>query len=219
MIPSAILFDLDDTLADRAAGLREYAFLFYKQFSRELHPCSHKDVHEALLVADDFGSPQQAETLSASHLWRTPPDRHRLYDHWNTHFGTMATCVSGGTELLSELKGLSIKLGVVTNGGSAMQRSKLAALDIEELMDVVIISSEVRLRKPDPRIFALALAQLGCEPADAWFVGDHPEQDIQGAAAAGLTTFWIKTDRFNQGQAVPGVHLETLVALREHLSA
>jgi FMN phosphatase YigB (HAD superfamily) len=63
----------------------------------------------------------------------------------------------------------------------------------------------------------MALAQLGCEPDRAWFVGDHPEQDIRGAAAAGLTTFWVANGALAQSEPVSGVHLERVTCLRAYL--
>lgn len=129
----------------------------------------------------------------------------------------MATFFEGVLELLLELKQMSIKLGVITNGGSAMQRSKIAALGIENLLDAIVISSEVGVRKPDAKIFALALGELNCRAAEAWFVGDHPEQDIRGGEAAGLTTFWVKSGGFSKNNEVPGSHLSALVDLRNYL--
>jgi putative hydrolase of the HAD superfamily len=218
MKPNAVLFDLDDTLADRAAGLRKYANLLHEQFSAQLRPCLEQELHHALLMADDFGSLRQAEALAACRLWRSPPDPALLYDHWQAHFGGMAICYPGSIELLSMLKQSSIKLGIITNGGSAMQRSKLVALGIGHLLDAVVVSEEVGLRKPDPRIFKLALEQLECEPNRAWFVGDHPEHDIRGAAAAGLTTFWVMTGAIAPSQPVIGAHLERVTSLTEHLN-
>jgi hypothetical protein len=47
------------------------------------------------------------------------------------------------------------------------------------------------VQKPDPRIFAHALAQIGCRASDTWFVGDHPVNDVLGAAAVGLRAIWL----------------------------
>jgi putative hydrolase of the HAD superfamily len=47
-------------------------------------------------------------------------------------------------------------------------------------------SDEVRIRKPDPEIFALTLRAVGGAPATAVHVGDDPVLDVQGARAAGM---------------------------------
>jgi len=214
--PAAVLFDLDDTVVDRAAGLRKYAEHLHAEFYAELQPCNAAELHKALLAADDFGSMDQAEALAASPLWRTAPEAHVLYEHWGAHFGSMATLFPGCLELLIDLRRASVRLGLITNGGSAMQRSKIEAIEIAPLLDVIVISSEVGVRKPDPRIFALALDQLGCAPSDAWFVGDHPDQDIRGAAAAGLKPFWVQTGAFNATD-VQCNHIESVASLRGYL--
>jgi HAD superfamily hydrolase (TIGR01662 family) len=216
VVPSTILFDLDDTLADRRAGLRRYAHLFHDQFAGEMHPCTREEVHDALLRADDFGSIQQAETLANSCLWRMPPGPDLLHDHWNAHFGSTAVCFPGVPDMLADLDRTAIKLGVITNGNSVMQRSKIEALGIAPLLDVIVVSSEVGIRKPDRRIFSLALEKLRATPEEAWFVGDHPDQDIRGAAAAGLRPFWVQTGAFD-AEDVPGTHIESVASLRRYL--
>jgi putative hydrolase of the HAD superfamily len=215
--PAAILFDLDDTLVDRAAGLRKYAEHLHADFCAMLHSCDVLDLHNDLIAADDFGSMRQAEALATSHLWRTAPEADVLYEHWGAHFGSMATLFPGCLQLLIDLRRTSVRLGLITNGESAMQRSKISAIEVAPLMEVIVISSEVGFRKPDLRIFALALEHLGCAPPDAWFVGDHPDQDIRGAAAAGLRSFWVRTGAFSATD-VPGVHIESVASLRSYIS-
>ena len=63
------------------------------------------------------------------------------------------------------------------------------------LVDHVFCSSSVGLRKPDPRIFHLALDALGAPPEEAAMVGDSLTADIMPARALGLTTCWIRGDR------------------------
>jgi putative hydrolase of the HAD superfamily len=48
--------------------------------------------------------------------------------------------------------------------------------------------------KPDRRIFDLALRRLGVRPAEAVFVGDHPEIDIRGAQDADMRAIWKRDD-------------------------
>lgn len=97
-----------------------------------------------------------------------------------------------------------------------MQRSKIGALGIEPLLDVVVISSEVGVRKPEPAIFNLALGELGCIAAETWFVGDHPDQDVRGAAIAGLRAFWVQTGSARDGNP-PGTQLNSLKDLLDYL--
>lgn len=60
-----------------------------------------------------------------------------------------------------------------------------------EALPLFVPEVPVQVKKPDPRIFARALAEVGCQASQAWFVGDHPVNDVRGAAAAGLRPIWL----------------------------
>ncbi len=62
----------------------------------------------------------------------------------------------------------------------------------------VILSSKVRIRKPNPEIYLDAARQVGVEPARCAYVGDNPIRDVEGAQAAGF------------GMVIILVELETL---------
>ena len=68
-------------------------------------------------------------------------------------------------------------------------RPHLAAAGLLDHFDAVVLSYEVGLIKPDPRIFALACEKLGVDPARAVMVGDHPADG--GGAALGVRTFFV----------------------------
>jgi putative hydrolase of the HAD superfamily len=78
-----------------------------------------------------------------------------------------------------------LKVGVVSNSNGTV-RGLLGALGIGPYLDFVLDSFEVGVEKPDPRIFALALARAGAEPAQAVHVGDLYSVDVRGARGAGL---------------------------------
>jgi putative hydrolase of the HAD superfamily len=80
---------------------------------------------------------------------------------------------------------------VVTNGTVRRQQPKIAQLQIRPYLSTIVVSEAVQIKKPDPRIFAWALAEVGCQASQAWFVGDHPVNDVLGAAASGLRPIWL----------------------------
>ena len=217
MPPAAILFDLDDTLADRAAALRRYARFFADDFGAQLLPSLTRSIHATLIDIDDFGSRAQAEALCAALPWRTPVGPGVLFDHWAARFGEAAVAFDDVDAVLAELQRREIRMGLVTNGGAAMQRAKIAALGLERYMQTLVISAEVDLRKPDPAIFRHALSKLGCDASETWFVGDHPDLDVRGAHAAGLQAFWVRTGAFEAPDDLPGRRLERLSDLLNHL--
>ena len=93
--------------------------------------------------------------------------------------------------MLDLLTARAIKTGVITNGESSVQRRKLDQLGLTPRMDVIVVSEEFGVKKPDPAIFRFALGRIGVAPHDAWFIGDHPDYDVAAAEAAGMTAFWL----------------------------
>ena len=65
---------------------------------------------------------------------------------------------------------------------------------LAEGLGAVVTSAEAGVRKPDPAIFERALDIAGCSAEDAVHVGDTPEEDVVGAAAAGIRALLIRRD-------------------------
>ena len=86
---------------------------------------------------------------------------------------------------------LGVRTGLVTNGAASVQRDKLAAVGILDRFDPLVISSEVRVKKPDPAIFDVALRAAGVAAVDTWFVGDNLWHDVPGALAVGIRAIWL----------------------------
>ncbi|HIK43747.1 MAG TPA: HAD family hydrolase [Leptolyngbyaceae cyanobacterium M65_K2018_010] len=78
-----------------------------------------------------------------------------------------------------------IELGIISNFDSRLY-PVLEALNLMDFFQSITISSEAGAAKPDPLIFVTALQKHRCEAAQAWHVGDSPEEDQQGAQEAGL---------------------------------
>jgi HAD superfamily hydrolase (TIGR01549 family) len=110
--------------------------------------------------------------------------------------------VPGALELLSALRGAAprAKVAVVTNNVVAEQVEKLAHLGMTELVDVVVISEEAGIRKPEPAIFRIALERCRSRPEQAVMVGDSWGADVLGARAAGIRAVWLN----RAGRACPG---------------
>jgi 2-haloacid dehalogenase len=92
---------------------------------------------------------------------------------------------------LRQLKARGLKLAILSNGEPKMLQSASSHAGIAELLDVVISVDEIKIFKPDPRVYALAASRLGLPAADIGFVSSN-NWDINGAGSAGLTTFWIQ---------------------------
>lgn len=93
-------------------------------------------------------------------------------------------------ELLSELKGMGIKLGLLSNvtGPHEIFQRDLDARGLTKYFDSVVWSSAIGYRKPSRRSFEIILADLGVEPKNALMVGDSEIADIGGAFKFGMDT-------------------------------
>lgn len=98
-------------------------------------------------------------------------------DAWHLPYGAHKT--------IFLLKDAGVKVAVVSNFDTRL-RKLLKDLNVLDLFDAVIISSEVGYEKPDAKIFKAALDQTGVEAARAVHVGDDQEADKAGANAIGI---------------------------------
>jgi 2-haloacid dehalogenase len=92
---------------------------------------------------------------------------------------------------LQELKAMGLRLAVLSNGEPVMLQSAARSAGIAELLDVMISVDEVKVFKPSPRVYELASAHLRMPTSSIGFVSSN-SWDVNGASAAGLTTFWIQ---------------------------
>jgi HAD superfamily hydrolase (TIGR01509 family) len=108
--------------------------------------------------------------------------------------------VGGAHALLESLADRNLRLAVVANSWPEpprLVRRELDQLGIAERVDEIVLSGEVGARKPAAAIFERALSALGVDALDALFVGDRLRDDVEGAAAVGMTTaqaLWFRAD-------------------------
>ena len=105
---------------------------------------------------------------------------------------------------IQALKEQGYLLGVVSNGPSVLQNKKLDTAGIRDLFDVVAVSGDYGIHKPDRRLFDLAAQKLNVPNEACLFVGDHPVNDIKGALGAGMQAIWMDYGTF-AGQRTQGV--------------
>ena len=102
-----------------------------------------------------------------------------------------------------------MKVALVSNGVSAIQRGRLSRSPILPLLDAIIISEEIGVSKPDPRMIDIALAALGCEDkSQAVLLGDSPTADIPAAAGAGVDSVFL--DHRGRGSELATYTVRTL---------
>jgi epoxide hydrolase-like predicted phosphatase len=93
---------------------------------------------------------------------------------------------------IRELRG-AVKLGLLTNNVKEFGEHWRSTFPIDELFEVIVDSSHVGMRKPEPEIYLLTCAQLAVEPGDAVFVDDNAD-NCAAARALGMETVHFGDD-------------------------
>jgi putative hydrolase of the HAD superfamily len=185
------LFDLDNTLIDRAGGFRSWARAFVA--ARAL---GRDDEVSWLEAADGDGFVSRLEFLERvrSRYALAEPVEELLAAYRSDYSGRLPPLAEETGAALRLLRAAGWKLGIVTNG-EPTQEQKILASGLDELVDGWVVSELVGARKPEPEIFRAAAKACGCALDGAYVVGDNPEADIGGAIACGLPSVWIARGR------------------------
>jgi HAD superfamily hydrolase (TIGR01549 family) len=192
-------FEWDDELlaAGHRAGLEALgrageAAAFTARFEREqlpalLAPGADARIDYPALLRDLLG-PVDDEELD------------RFLDAEHAAWRPARALVASAHALLASLRDRGLRLAIVANtwpDPPRLVRRELDELDVTARVDAIVLSGEVGTRKPGAAIFERALAELGAAAADAIFVGDRLVDDVEGAAAVGMTTvqaLWFRVD-------------------------
>lgn len=209
MRPRLVVFDLDDTLLDHRAAERAALADVHQTFADHLgaHDLAHVQAtyhaHNVPLWRD-FG----AGRITADDLKRLRSERllHALEAHAldpavfsDTYLARYAVHWRWADGALDAYRAVAARypVGVLTNGFSEQQRGKLARLpEIEAHAGLVVISEEVGVMKPDPRLFDHVLAEAAVllgepvAPEAALYVGDSYHSDVLGGTGAGWRVAW-----------------------------
>lgn len=202
-----ILFDLGDTILDFgpintlalfARGAR-LAYRYLQQLHQPLPPFRKFHRHQLAAVRWHY---------LKSHLTRREFDSlevlgglarkmgHDLTDSqmeelawlWYEPLGRCVTIEQGLHDILADFRRGGVRLGVVSNTfvpGAVLDRH-LDQLELLEYFPTRIYSCDVRYRKPDPKIFRIAMDRAALPPGATMFVGDKLLADVRGASRAGM---------------------------------
>jgi putative hydrolase of the HAD superfamily len=188
----AIAFDLDDTLYPEA----EYVRSGFRQV--------------AAWIEGRLGTPAETSYRELEHLFHEGV-RGNLFDLWlAAHDRVNPSVISEMVQVYREhapsiapfpevpklLRGLSnrYQLGLLSDGTLAVQRRKLAALELSQWFQCVVFCDEWGREawKPNVRCFLHLAESFGLSPGEVVYVGDNPSKDFLGARNAGLMTIWIR---------------------------
>lgn len=191
--------------AHAAAREREHPFLVDLRALRP-PPGDHAEPDLAPTVAAHLGrvlerppSPGEIEEMAAAFR---ASSRHEL------------AVIPGARQAIHRLRA-RFRVGLISNAQRLFTVPELRELDLGlDLFDPALLSSDLGVRKPSPRIFRAALERAGVAPAEAMHVGNDPFDDVQGASATGLLTCLVDDPRRQgDGPVAPTLRLPSVADL------
>jgi FMN phosphatase YigB (HAD superfamily) len=161
----AVLFDLDDTLHDKSATLRAVAARQYVMGGLSSWGIQERDWASQYVELNNLRGEKTEVFARLRDRFSLPSDLAAvLLADFDTNLGASARPYAGALDLVSACKSRGMKVGLVTNGRDAFQRSKIAGMGIAENFDAVVTSGGLQIKKPDLRIFRACLGMLVVEP-------------------------------------------------------
>lgn len=186
----AVAFDLDYTLAvperDRETILAEAA---EAAGAPALTRGEYLETHQENLT-EETREPVFEALLADRETDADPAEVARAY----RELITAALEPVPGVEAMLTSLAESYRIGLLTNGPSVAQRTKIRTLGWEDLFDAALVTGELSAGKPDVAAFEALLDALGTAPEETVFIGDRVDDDIGGATAAGLVPIQVLFD-------------------------
>jgi putative hydrolase of the HAD superfamily len=192
----AVVFDLDHTLFDRYATIKEVAKNLSKHFN--INPLFDEEkivetmiYHDKNFVHKGWNKIQEEIVKSGMILDELNPDDYRKAIM--SEFMNIAIPFEFTIPMLENLRKSGYKTALITNGASALQRSKIKMLYLEDLFDFIYIGGEHEVQKPNVQPFLITAQKLNLNPSECVYVGDNPINDVDASRKAGYTPIHVKT--------------------------
>lgn len=206
--PKMILFDYGQTLVneERFDGVRGTEAVLQYCTGNKYHLTAEQIQQEANAINEELGRFDPARR----HLFQVEAPNHMFTAYLYESLGIQISLTheqvdqvfwdaaspgkptEGVVEFLEYLREQGIRTGVISNisySGRVVEQ-RIRGLFPGQEFEFILATSEYLFRKPNRRIFRLALEKAELEPEDAWYIGDQYECDIVGAAGAGLFPVW-----------------------------
>jgi len=201
----AVCFDVGGTLAEGELDKRTYRIRVVEYLKSKGYNINLKQYEKALSSLLNRLEKIRAKGFEPNfkefYSWvliklRIHPEKEILEEIKHLYFECFPQYPKSGVEKTLETLHGVYKLAVISNSMSNLPRIFLEEYNLIKYFNVVIISGEVGVRKPNSEIFKLALRNLNVKPWEAVHIGDSLKEDIFGAKRVGMRAIWIKSEEF-----------------------
>lgn len=219
-----IIFDADETLFDfeksEREALKNTMIEFGIEYDENHHLKIYKELNTAIWKELEDGFITQ-EKLKVERFKRLS---NRLDVEFNEEeFAklymknlSLASFLYDDSRDLVESLHKDYRLIIITNGLTEVQSNRIRKSTIAKYFDSVVISEEVKVSKPNPKIFQYALNNLNySDKSKVLMVGDSLTSDIQGGINFGIDTCWYNPNKIvKRTEIKPTYEISNLMELK-----
>ena len=222
-----ILFDADDTLFDFQKTEKhalenlmcsldtdhdkDYCINIY----REINTNIWKEFEEGKITSDKLKVERFQRLIDKLNLSDDAIKLSNLY----VKFLSEGSFLYEDTKNILDYLSKNYKLGIITNGLAEVQHKRIRESEVSHYFDEIIISSEVKIAKPDPKIFEYALNLLNHnDKSSVLMIGDSLTSDIKGGINTSIDTCWCNLfNKVNSTDINPKYEINNLLELKDLL--
>ncbi|MBN2794684.1 MAG: HAD family hydrolase [Clostridia bacterium] len=228
--PKAILFDLGDTIIMQSSG----DFLKGTQTLLE-----YSDRKQDAVLIQEYASKLEEEIKNVkevSHFENSCRAFMKfLYEYHQVNFSISLEeleiifnrvafkrhLADDFYEYLNYLKSNDIRVAILSNTTFSEKtlRDELSIYDLEDAFEFVISTADYGIRKPDSRIFQLALNKLILEADTVWYIGNSFKYDVIGAHDSGIQPIWFNHEKNKPLKDLPYYECNSYLKLIEAMEA
>ena len=223
-----IFVDLDDTIWDFTANSKVALKAVYERYQLD-NQCSYDVfIKEYLLINEKLWSLYHHGKIEKDFLKRErfrasfercgiiceSPERFD-YDYLET-IVTLKKVVAGAPKLLQHLKKRG-SVNVLSNGFANLQFRKLQSAGLDRYIDLMVLSDDIGVTKPDKQLFDYALEKAKANAETTLMIGDNYDADILGAYNAGWKTIFFNRRGESIGNNVADLVVQSLEEIIPYL--
>ena len=98
-------------------------------------------------------------------------------------------------ECLDALKSKKIKIAILSNGTTDLLKGLVKNNNIQSYFDNIISVEDVKIYKPDPKVYEMPIKKYNCKPENICFLSSNT-WDVSGGGVFGYNAVWV--NRFNK---------------------
>lgn len=212
MLPTAILFDLDDTIL-QAYGRPDVAWLaVVDEFAADVAPLAPTAVVQAIVASarEFWADPDRhregrlqlfaarrrvvdgafASLAKEGHNVPSPEVGWRLADRFSAYREEQMCLYPDAHQVVDALRASGVLLALITNGAADLQRAKIDRFDLARRFHHIQIEGEHGFGKPEERAYRHAMSALGVASPQTWIVGDNLEWEVVAPQRLGIHAIW-----------------------------